>query len=51
MVVESKIPVLTQTDIASLFEFLKHGSEDHQAWLWQAINAWAYGGDRPDVQD
>lgn len=34
-------------DTAALFEFIKHGDDDHQAWLREAIEAFAAGLPKP----
>ena len=41
---------MNRGDIVSLWEFLKHGDEDHQMWLYEAIEAWSEGLQRPPVK-
>ncbi len=38
---------MNRGDIVSLWEFIKHGNMDHQMWLYEAIEAWAQGLERP----
>lgn len=33
-----------------LFNFLKHGSEEHQVWLKKSIDAFFKGNPRPDLK-
>lgn len=32
----------------AMFEFIKHGDEEHQRWLREALEAWVAGGPKPE---
>lgn len=38
---------MTSEHMFDLWEFLKHGDEDHQMWLLDALEAWRMGWERP----
>lgn len=44
---EGEPPARGSCDRAALFEFLRHGDENHQAWLREAIDAFFDGRERP----
>ena len=41
---------MDEEKIIELFEFIKHGGDDHQEWLLQALFAFFNGEEKPEYK-